>query len=139
MGMTEITDKAFIIESGTEYQMEFTPQSRWDCEISAKYREGARGVLRLCVRFDSTETSLDMIIRDKNGAAVIPDEIRAEGCERESVPDGVRFREPSGIPRIRGELSCVIPQGGYHIAFLHGSRAGAEGLGEMHFSVSIKR
>ena len=137
--MSGVSEGAYIIESGTEYHMEFTPQSRWDCEISAKYREGARGALRLCVRFDSTETSLDIIVRDQRGAAVIPDGLNEEGCGRESIPDGVRFCGLSGIPRIKGELSCVVPQGTYRIEFRHGSRAGAEGLGEMHFSVSINR
>ena len=137
--MTGLYKGAFGIESGVEYRMEFTPQSRWECEISAKYKDGARGVLRLCVRFESTESSLDIIVRAPNGAAVIPDGLDAEGCGRESIPDGVRFCEPGGIPRVRGELSYVIPQGNYHIEFSHGSRAGAEGLGEMHFSVSINK
>ncbi|MDE6030140.1 MAG: hypothetical protein K2G32_00775 [Oscillospiraceae bacterium] len=136
--MAGFTEGAFKIHSGAEYCMEFTPQSRWDCEISVKYREGARGVLRLSVRFDSTETSMDISVRDSNGAVVIPDELRAEGCGQESLPDGVRFCELSGMPRIKGEISCVVPQGTYYIGFCHGSRAGAEGLGEMIFSVSVK-
>lgn len=137
--MVTIYEGVFAVESGTEYRMEFTPQSRWECEISAKYKDGARGVLRLCVRFESTETSLDITVRAPNGTALLPDELDAEGCGRESIPDGVRFCEPGGIPRVRGGLSYVIPQGNYRIEFSHGSCAGAEGLGEMYFSVSINR
>ena len=137
--MTGISEKAYRIESGAEYCMEFTPQSRWDCEVSAAYREGARGALRLSIGFDSTETSLDISVRDSKGAVVLPDELNAEGCGHESSSDGVRFSGLSGIPRIKGEISCLVQQGVYYIGFCHGSRAGADGLGKMIFSVSLKK
>lgn len=135
--MTELSEEVFAIESGTEYRMEFTPQSRWDCGISALYRGGARCALRLNIRFDSTENSLDITVRDARGAEITPDALRADDCLREDIRGGVRFRGRDGIPRIKGEISCTVPQGTYYIGFGHGTRAGAEGSGEMIFSVSI--
>lgn len=137
--MAEFPEGAFRIENGAEYHMEFTPQSRWDCEISAKYRDGARGVLRLNIRFDSTETSLDISVRNSKGAAVIQDSLSAEDCGHVDITDGIRFCGLNGIPRIKGEISYVVPQDTYNIVFSHGMRAGAEGSGEMIFSVSIRK
>lgn len=137
--MAIITDEAFLMKSGVEYRMEFTPQSRWEGGISAKYKDGARGALRLLVRFEATESSLEISVRGADGAPV-PLEKPAEECPaRESVPDGARFREPSGIPRVKGEIFCVIPQGDYRVEFRHGSLAGAEGVGEMRFMVTIDK
>lgn len=137
--MTVISEGAFRIENGVEYNMEFTPQSRWDCEISAKYRDGARGVLRLNIRFEATETSLDISLSGSKGEKVTPDGIRADGCSCEDILGGVRFCGLHGIPRIKGELSCVVAQGTYYVGFGHGMRAGADGSGEMVFSVSVLR
>ena len=137
--MAEFPEGAFRIENGTEYSMEFTPQSRWDCEISAKYRDGARGVLRLNIRFDSTETSLDISVRNSKGAAVMSDRLCADNCGHVDIPDGIRFCELNNIPRIKGEISYVVPQGIYYIEFSHGVLAGAEGSGEMIFSVSFRK
>lgn len=135
--MTEIPEETFRIENGAEYSMEFTPQSRWDCKLSAKYRDGARGVLRLKIRFDATETSLDISVRDSKGAVVMPDRLSDDSCVHEDISYGVRFCGMNGIPRIKGEISYIVPQGIYYIGFGHGIRAGADGSGEMVFSVSV--
>ncbi len=109
--MAEFPEGAFRIENGTEYSMEFTPQSRWDCEISAKYRDGARGVLRLNIRFDSTETSLDISVRNSKGAAVMSDRLCADNCGHVDIPDGIRFCELNNIRVSKGKYPMLCRRG----------------------------